>query len=105
MGCNWKKCTKSVTMRELSGSHVTCTAMKLSNPPNNFKIQGIDKVWPPKNLQRQGILNETKIWLPKKLKRQGILIEEDKLWPPKKLKGQRILVGEDKIWPPKKLKR
>jgi hypothetical protein len=32
--------------------------MKLSNPPNNFKRQGIDKVWPPKNLQRQGILNE-----------------------------------------------
>ncbi len=88
MGRNWKKCTKSVTVRELSGSHVTCTAMKLSNPPNNFKRQGIDKVWPPKNL-----------------KRQGILIEEDKLWPPKKLKGQRILVGEDKIWPPKKLKR
>jgi hypothetical protein len=88
LGRNWKKCTKSVTVRELSGSHVTCTAMKLSNPPNSFKRQGIDKVWPPKNL-----------------KRQGILIEEDKLWPPKKLKGQRILVGEDKIWPPKKLKR
>jgi hypothetical protein len=32
--------------------------MKLSNPPNNFKRQGIDKVWPPKNLEKQGILNE-----------------------------------------------